>query len=183
MTENPLPPETVFLSYAHEDLERVKPILKGFEAHGWTMWVDRIQLRSGDEWAEKIPGMIENAYCAVVVWSKDSIQSEWVKKEATLALAKVGKGLRLFPVQLDRGIKIPEEFNKWHAVDLSEWNGDPDDLLFKNSVITPVANSWAIASDMALRQPLKISPPLKIIKSSVIPGGDVTGGTATVSVR
>ena len=137
MTENRLPAETVFLSYARKNLERIQPLLKGFEAHGWTMWVDRLELRSGDDWAARIPRMIENAYCAVVVWSRDAVKSEWVRKEATLALAKVGKGLRLFPVQLDRDIDIPEEFRKWHAVDLSEWNGDASDALFKNSVMAP----------------------------------------------
>src|SRR5215510_8557441 len=122
MTDNPLPAETVFLSYARKDLERIEPILKAFEARGWGMWVDRIQLRTGDEWQEKIPRAIANAYCVVVVWSKDSVESEWVKKEAALALEKVGKGLRFFPVQIDQGIKIPEEFRKWHAADLTTWD-------------------------------------------------------------
>jgi len=35
VTDNPLPPETVFLSYARKDLERIEPILKGFKDHDW----------------------------------------------------------------------------------------------------------------------------------------------------
>src|SRR5262249_28743767 len=150
------------------------------EARGWGMWVDRIQLRAGDEWEEKIPRAIANAYCVVVVWSKDSVKSEWVKKEAALALEKVGKGLRFFPVQIDQGIEIPEEFEKWHAADLTTWDGDPHVPVFNNNVVAPVEDSWSIASDMALRQPLKISPPVRVIKRAVVP--DVTdGGAAAVT--
>jgi hypothetical protein len=163
MIENSLPPETVFLSYAHQDVDRIDSIIKALQSFEWTASVDRLVLLSGDDWEKKIPRLIENAYAVVVLWSRHSVESEWVRKEAALGLAKPSKSKRLFPVLLERGIQPPSEFAALHAVDLSNWTGSPHDPMFRNLVVG-VENAWTLDSGMALRKDITTMPTIRVVK-------------------
>jgi hypothetical protein len=56
----------------------------------------------------------------VVLWSKHSIESEWVKNEASVATER---GI-LVPALIDE-VKLPLEFRRKQTVDLTGWQGDP----------------------------------------------------------
>ena len=43
----------IFLSYASEDLERVRPLIRALEQRGWRVWWDRTML-PGDDYEEVI---------------------------------------------------------------------------------------------------------------------------------
>jgi hypothetical protein len=60
------------------------------------------------------------------VWSSHSVKSDWVAREAAAGLEKD----RLFPILIERGVTLPSSFAHQHAVDLSNWNGDPKDREF-----------------------------------------------------
>ena len=54
-----------------------------------------------------------------MLWSKDSIESEWTKNEATVAAERNV----LVPALLD-DVRIPLEFRRKQTANLIDWNGD-----------------------------------------------------------
>ncbi|MGH6951550.1 MAG: toll/interleukin-1 receptor domain-containing protein [Vitreimonas sp.] len=111
----------VFVSYAHDNRQRVKPISKGLTDAGLSVWWDE-HLRAGDDFAMVIERELNAAKCAVVVWSDAARNSLWVRAEATEAL-DVGK---LVQVRVD-GVKPPLPFTVVQMHDLRYWSGGRGD--------------------------------------------------------
>jgi hypothetical protein len=111
----------VFVSYAHRNLGRVKPISKSLSEAGYSVWWDD-HLRAGDDFAMVIERELHAAKCAVVVWSDAARNSLWVRAEATEAL-DAGK---LVQVRVD-GVKPPLPFTIVHMHDLTHWRGGRGD--------------------------------------------------------
>lgn len=105
----------VFLSYAREDREVVQRVAGALESKGWTVWWDR-NIIAGHAFDEVIERELHGAKCIIVFWSKNSVESEWVKNEAAFA-AEQGK---LVPA-LIANVNVPLEFRRKQTVDLSEW--------------------------------------------------------------
>lgn len=119
----------IFLSYKSTDKERVRPLVGLFEAQGWTVWWDR-RIPPGKTFDEAIEEAITAAACVVVVWSKDSVQSRWVKNEA----AEGAKRDILVPVLFD-DVEPPFEFRRIQAAKLLNVEGVAgDDPEFRNLV-------------------------------------------------
>ena len=74
----------VFISYAKEDRGRARTLASALQARGWSVWWDR-DIKAGQAFDVTIEHEIETAKCVVVLWSKHSIASEWVKNEAASA--------------------------------------------------------------------------------------------------
>jgi len=109
----------VFLSYASEDRERARTLAGALEARGWSVWWDR-KIIAGQTFDQVIEQELETARSVVVLWSKESIASEWVRNEAAVAAER---GV-LVPALLDT-VKLPLEFRRKQAADLIGWDGDP----------------------------------------------------------
>ncbi|MEN6319077.1 MAG: TIR domain-containing protein [Syntrophaceae bacterium] len=108
----------VFISYAREDRETARKLAGVLEAKGWSVWWDR-KIIAGQSFDQVIERELETAKAAVVLWSKDSVASEWVKNEAAAAAEK---GV-LVPVLIEN-VKVPLEFRRKQTVDLAGWDGD-----------------------------------------------------------
>jgi hypothetical protein len=115
----------VFLSYAREDRERAEILARAFEARGWTVWWDR-RIVAGQAFDVAIERELEAARSIVVLWSRLSTTSEWVKNEAAFASER---GV-LVPVLID-DVKLPLEFRRRQTVQLVDWHGDPSDQGFQ----------------------------------------------------
>jgi len=115
----------IFLSHASEDHERARVVAAALEARGWSVWWDR-NIPAGKPFDEVIEHELEHAKSVVVLWSKASVLSEWVRNEATSA-AKRGV---LLPAQID-AVQLPLEFRRKQTVDLVEWSGDDSHVGFK----------------------------------------------------
>ncbi|MGZ9076495.1 MAG: toll/interleukin-1 receptor domain-containing protein [Burkholderiaceae bacterium] len=74
----------VFVSYAGEDRERAGKLSSALGAQGWSVWWDR-NIITGQAFDHAIECESETAKSGVVLWSKHSIASEWVKSEAAVA--------------------------------------------------------------------------------------------------
>jgi len=159
MTDKPLPSEEVFLSYCKKDWERVKPIVEALQAKKWDVSIDRDML-SAQDWARWIERGLERCYAVIVVWSQHSKESEWQPKEIEAGIKKD----RLFPITIDNAT-APPAFGHRNAVNLSDWNGDPNDVEFAK-VAAAVENQWTIDSGMALRHDITALKPMKVIKRS-----------------
>jgi len=76
----------VFLSYSRKDEESMLLIAKYLRAQRVKVWVDNEKLIPGTPiWEDEIEKAIMNASAIVVVLSPDSKNSEWVKREMTMA--------------------------------------------------------------------------------------------------
>ena len=108
----------VFISYASEDRIRAKKLAEALKAKGFSVWWDR-NIIAGQTYDEVIERELETATSVVVLWSKHSVISEWVKSEAQVA---VERGT-LVPALID-AVKPPLEFRRKQTVDLVDWDGD-----------------------------------------------------------
>lgn len=71
----------IFMSYAKGDRDRARVLAESIERHGWSVWWDR-KIPLGTSWDHVIEQQVDAARCIIVLWSKDSIASDWVKTEA-----------------------------------------------------------------------------------------------------
>ena len=71
----------IFVSYSREDRKRVAPLIELLESLGLSVWWDR-EIKPGDDFEGNIDKAILDARCVVVVWSKHSVKSRWVRNEA-----------------------------------------------------------------------------------------------------
>ncbi|WP_332741858.1 toll/interleukin-1 receptor domain-containing protein [Hydrogenophaga sp.] len=108
----------VFLSYASEDRERAGRVAKALGRMGWSVWWDR-EIIAGQAFDQVIERALDNARCVVVLWSVNSVASEWVKNEAAAASER---GV-LVPALMDN-VKLPLEFRRKQAADLLGWQGN-----------------------------------------------------------
>lgn len=108
----------VFVSYASEDRDRAGQLAQAFGARGWSVWWDR-KIIAGQAFDQAIERELETARCVVVLWSAHSIDSEWVKNEASVA---VERGV-LIPALID-GVRLPLEFRRKQTADLVNWHGE-----------------------------------------------------------
>jgi formylglycine-generating enzyme required for sulfatase activity len=116
----------IFLSYASEDRDRVRPLAEALIQEGWTVFWDRI-IPVGETWNDMLEEELEAARSLLVLWSKNSIKSKWVKIEANEGLRK---GVPLFPLLLD-GVLSPLAFRDIQAADFSRWDGTTESAVFQ----------------------------------------------------
>ncbi len=110
----------VFISYASADRPRAALIAHALVARGWSVWWDRT-IPPGRQFDEVIEEALDAARCVVVLWSKASTTSSWVKTEAAEAM----RLKTLIPALIEEQVKIPLEFRRLQAADLTHWNGEP----------------------------------------------------------
>jgi hypothetical protein len=108
----------IFISYAREDRDKAKTLAELFQQQGWSVWWDR-SIPPGRSFDEVIEEALGAAKCVVVLWSKNSASSDWVKGEAAEGLQRK----ILVPVRIESG-NVPLEFRRLQTVDLSDWKGD-----------------------------------------------------------
>ncbi|MDX2235426.1 MAG: TIR domain-containing protein [Hyphomonadaceae bacterium] len=109
----------IFISYASEDRERVRPLAQALQARKLSVWWDRA-LAAGDDYSSVIEKALKEAKAVVVVWTHASANSAFVRDEAGRARDQG----RLVPVLLDQGVQIPLGFGSFQAEDFTAWNGD-----------------------------------------------------------
>jgi hypothetical protein len=115
----------VFVSYDKEDRLRAKLFVEILQDKGWTVFWDQFIKPGGDPWYETIEKELTNARCVIVLWSKDSIKSIWVREEALEALNR----RILVPVLIDP-VSIPFGFRCVQCANLSDWDGTREALRF-----------------------------------------------------
>ncbi len=104
----------VFVSYAHSDLDRVRPLVDRFKAEGLSVWWDP-EIEVGGKWRNVIQDRLEHSKSVCVVWSRVSIGRDFVLDEAQYG-ANNGK---LIPVLLD-AIPTPLGFGGFQFASLSD---------------------------------------------------------------
>lgn len=94
----------VFLSHSTQDKEFVEQLAVRLQEAGLDVWYDKWEIKIGDSIAERINDGITRADFLVVVLSKNSVKSKWVRREIDAALAAdiEGKGAFILPVLVEK---------------------------------------------------------------------------------
>jgi hypothetical protein len=119
----------IFISYASEDRLRVKPLAIALECQGWSVWWDR-KIPPGKKFSKVIEEEISAARCVIVLWSIESVKSDFVETEAAEG---ANRGI-LVPAMIDE-VRIPFEFKRIHAADLTDWKGELSHAGFQELII------------------------------------------------
>jgi TonB family protein len=111
----------IFLSYSRKDRDVAALLAEILPTHGWTLYWDR-QLLAGEVFDDVLEREINAARCVVVLWSSNSIASQWVRNEADEGASRS----QMVSVRIE-DIKLPLAFRRIQAADLIGWRGDPSD--------------------------------------------------------
>jgi hypothetical protein len=109
----------VFISYARADRARAERLAHVLGEQGWSVWWDRY-IPPGKTFDDVIEDALAEAKCVIVLWSQDSVRSEWVKAEASEAARR----RILVPILAD-DIRIPLEFRRIQTARLIDWANLP----------------------------------------------------------
>lgn len=105
----------VFLSYARGDRSAAERLARAIGEAGLSVWWDR-HIKGGAEFSRDIERQLDAAARVLVLWSKEAVDSRWVRDEASVA-ADSG---RLVGATLD-GTPPPLGFRQFQTIDLSDW--------------------------------------------------------------
>jgi TolB-like protein/Tfp pilus assembly protein PilF len=115
----------IFLSYTREDHATAKRVAEGLEAQGFSVWWD-VTLRSGEAYDEVTEEALKTAKAVVVLWSRKSVVSRWVRAEATIA----DRNRTLVPARIE-ACDLPIMFELTQTADLSHWTGEENDRVWR----------------------------------------------------
>ncbi|MGZ8209744.1 MAG: toll/interleukin-1 receptor domain-containing protein [Burkholderiales bacterium] len=110
----------IFLSYASPDRAVAQQLADALESAGWSVWWDR-EIPYGKAFDQVIEAELNAARCVIVLWTRESVGSRWVKTEAAAAADRE----RLIPVLLD-DVQMPFEFRRIQTAMLQGWTGERD---------------------------------------------------------
>jgi len=157
----------IFLSYAREDMNRAEALAAALESRGWSVWWDR-RIPAGKDFNAHLQEELDAARCIVVLWSKASTASQFVRDEA-------GEGLdgRLVPVLIEH-VKQPLGFRQLQAADLVGWDGVRPHDSFERfvhaiaGIVAPVPSAVGLSAAGFTSQIVRDAPVLKADVADVI---------------
>jgi hypothetical protein len=105
----------VFLSYSRTDRPIAQAIAVELQRLGVDVWWDH-DLLGGDDYRSRITEVLSRTPVAAVIWSRRSVESQWVVGEASAARERKA----LIPLNID-GVEPPLDFRPLHQIDMVEW--------------------------------------------------------------
>jgi TolB-like protein len=114
----------IFLSYNRDDQARAKVFAEAFAGQGFSVWWD-VGLKAGEAYDEVTETALRTAKAVVVLWSKKSVVSRWVRAEATLA----DRQRTLVPCMIEP-CERPIMFELTQTAELEHWRGETTDRVW-----------------------------------------------------
>lgn len=110
----------IFISYKSDERSVAKQLATKLTEAGYSVWWDNALL-AGDRFQREIQQALDTSRAVIVLWSRRSIQSEWVQAEAERAR----RARKVIPVIIDDlpHTELPMLFNGLHAASLDAWDG------------------------------------------------------------
>jgi pimeloyl-ACP methyl ester carboxylesterase len=108
----------VFISYSKVQRSDAEQLARLLQSNGYTVWWDS-ELVSGENFTDVILAELEKAQAVIVIWSANSVKSDWVRSEANRAR---NRGV-LIPVRTPNlAIQdIPPPFDGLHTELVTDW--------------------------------------------------------------
>ncbi|MBE2272227.1 MAG: TIR domain-containing protein, partial [Anaerolinea sp.] len=72
---------TVFISYSHVDKAIAEKLIADLGKSGHACWIDKVEIKGGDEWIQSITDGINNSYAFISLVSDNANRSTWVRRE------------------------------------------------------------------------------------------------------
>ena len=88
-------PSTAFVSYSREDWEFVLRLAKDLKAKGAKVWMDKLDIRPGQTWADEIQAAVNSCSRMLIVLSPASVTSRNVQAEVGYAISE---GKEIIPI-------------------------------------------------------------------------------------
>ena len=129
-------PLDVFISYASADRDCAEVLARDLEAEGYHVWWDS-KLLGGQQFRKAILSQLEAARAAVVIWSRSSVESDWVYDEASRARS-ANKLITIRVADLDPK-EIQPPFGALHAILLDDRAGLRAALAARGVMAKPAA--------------------------------------------
>ena len=109
---------SVFVSYSHSDHDLVDRLCASLVENNVKVWKDNWQISAGESLVRKIQDGIETASYLCVVFSEETSNSEWVKREVDLALSRenVANVITIVPILIE-DCKLPPSLGELVYVD------------------------------------------------------------------
>jgi TIR domain len=117
----------VFISYSRSDRAVVKFIYEHLAQRHWRVFWDITDIPIQELWEPLILHKLRVAKTIVVLWSKAAVASEWVLKEAEIALS----ANKLLQGQLE-DCEIPEPFTAYQRAPMQGWRGNMEHQGFRD---------------------------------------------------
>jgi len=152
----------VFLSYARADFGEAKSLAKRLRDAGFSLWFDE-DLPAHRSFSEVIEEQLEAARSVFVIWSKESVASQWVRSEANRGRERGA----LVQVRVDEA-RLPMPFDQIHCADLGSWNGDENSPAWQSVI----AGLSAIIGEEPVQRSPKHSSKLSR-RNAILAGGAV----------
>src|SRR5690348_14621476 len=94
----------LFISYAHDDINLVRPIVEILITGGNTVWFDQ-QLLPGQDWKAELARNIAASHIFLVAVSRSTLDSEWCQWELSTG---VGLHKPVVPILIRSGVMLPD---------------------------------------------------------------------------
>lgn len=119
----------IFISYSQHDRVRVKSLVEALTAEGYEVWWD-LAIRAGESFDQLIEDTLKRVKCVVAVWSRQSVQSEWVRAESAWAKDRN----MLVSIRIDKDAELPLKFYNVHTRRMVDWQGGREEQAFRDLV-------------------------------------------------
>jgi len=107
--------EQIFISYSKKDSAFSHKLADELEASGFKVWIDR-SIGGGEEWRRAIEKNLEAAEEVIVVLSPNSLASEWVRHEGSMAYSWKKK---LIPILIQPVSSLPPWLEEYQWIDFA----------------------------------------------------------------
>jgi hypothetical protein len=107
----------IFISYKREEQPVARQLADALEKKGWSVWWDP-KVRTGEHFDDVIEKALMDAKCVIVIWSRRSVESRYVKDEASYALNRN----KLVPIATEEA-DLPFRFEGIQTGQLIDWDG------------------------------------------------------------
>jgi hypothetical protein len=133
-------PESIFVSYSHEDRKVVLPLIETQDDLKSSVFIDITHTPAGTNWEEYHEYKICYADRSILCWSRNASMSSEVEREWRLAF---NANVRIIPVLLD-STPLPAELKHIHAISLREELKDSTNPIFP----LPYAKEFSKSGDV-----------------------------------
>ena len=143
----------IFLSYSQRDSSAVQALATALGEQGLSVWVDKSGLQDGDAYDTQIEDAIAQTRVVIVLWSKNSVRSQWVRAEAAYALGKH----KLLPISID-DTDPPLQFLHIQTINFQGWTGGCEGEAF-----------WRLTAALAKRLDRPVGSPAPLAAGDPVP--------------